>query len=80
MMRTAHRHERITTTPGVMGGKACVKGTRIPVEIVLSHLGAGETISTILDAMPGLAVADVHACAAFAADIVADEAVLLAEA
>jgi uncharacterized protein (DUF433 family) len=33
-------HERIEINPGIMGGKPVIRGTRVPVEIVLRKLGA----------------------------------------
>jgi uncharacterized protein (DUF433 family) len=63
-----------------MGGKPCIKGTRIPVDLILRYLGDGQSSEQIVAALPGLTVEDVRAAAAFAADVVADEAVLLEEA
>jgi hypothetical protein len=34
--------DRIVSNPEICGGVPCVKGTRIPVHIILSHLAAGE--------------------------------------
>ena len=42
--------QHIEIRPDVMMGKACLKGTRIPVYLVLEKLGAGETIEQILAA------------------------------
>ena len=36
-------HERIEINPEIMGGKPVIRGTRVPVEIVLRKLGAGMT-------------------------------------
>jgi uncharacterized protein (DUF433 family) len=36
-------HERVEMNPEVMGGKPVIRGTRVPVEIVLRKLGAGMT-------------------------------------
>ena len=36
-------HERIEMNPDIMGGKPVVRGTRVPVELVLRKLGAGMT-------------------------------------
>src|SRR6266567_985191 len=36
-------HERIEINPEIMGGKPVIRGTRVPVEIVLRKLGAGLT-------------------------------------
>jgi uncharacterized protein (DUF433 family) len=73
----ANRHPRISARPEVMGGKPCIKGTRIPVDLILRYLGNGQSVDEILEAFPGLAALDVRAAAAFAADVVADEAVVL---
>jgi len=80
MIRIANRHDRISVKPEVMGGKPCIKGTRIPVDVILRYLGNGQSVDDILQAFPGLTVEDVRAAAAFAADVVADEAVVLEEA
>ena len=77
MLRMANRHARIAVKPEVMGGKPCIRGTRIPVDLILRYLGNGQSVEEILEGFPGLAVEDVRAAAAFAADVVADEAVVL---
>ena len=77
MLRMANRHARIAVKPEVMGGKPCIKGTRIPVDLILRYLGDGQGVEEILQAFPGLTAEDVRAAAAFAADVVADEAVVL---
>jgi uncharacterized protein (DUF433 family) len=38
----------IVSSLEVLGGKPCLRGTRIPVELVLEKLGAGETAEEIL--------------------------------
>lgn len=40
--------------PDVMMGKPCLKGTRIPVYLVLEKLGSGETVDEVLAAYPQL--------------------------
>ena len=80
MIRVARNHARISVKPEVMGGKPCIKGTRIPVDVILRYLGDGQSTEDILAAFPGLTALDVRAAAAFAADVVADEAVVLEEA
>jgi uncharacterized protein (DUF433 family) len=62
-----------------MSGEPCVAGTRIPVELVLRYLAAGEPESEILSAFPGLTAKDIRACIDFAASV-AEGAMLLAEA
>jgi uncharacterized protein (DUF433 family) len=80
MIKIARRHARIAATPEVMGGKPCIKGTRIPVDLILRYLGDGQSSEQIVEAFPGLTALDVRAAVAFAADVVADEAVVLEEA
>lgn len=61
-------HPRITMTPGVMGGKACIKGTRIPVEVLIDHLSSGESLDDVLEGYPDITEDDVRAALAYAAD------------
>jgi uncharacterized protein (DUF433 family) len=66
-------HPRIEINPEIMGGKPVIRGTRIPVEIVLRKLGAGMTAEAILVDHPRLTRDDIQAAQAFAADYIADE-------
>lgn len=59
-----------------MGGKPVIRGTRIPVELILRKLGAGMTAEAILADHPRLTVEDIRAAQAFAADYIADEEVV----
>lgn len=61
-------HPRISITPGVMGGKPCVKGTRIPVDLLLDYLASGETVERLLEGYPALTAEDISAVLRFAAD------------
>ena len=70
---------RVEAKPDVMMGKPCVKGTRIPVYLLLEKMGAGETSEQLLAAYPQLTAEDLRACLQYAAALAADE-VLLAEA
>jgi uncharacterized protein (DUF433 family) len=47
---------------GVMMGKPCVKGTRIPVYLLLEKMAAGETFEQLLAAYPQLTVEGLRAC------------------
>jgi uncharacterized protein (DUF433 family) len=69
-------HERIEINPNVMDGKPVVRGTRVPVELVLRKLGAGMSPEAILKDHPRLALEDIHAAQAFAADYLADEDII----
>jgi uncharacterized protein (DUF433 family) len=60
----------------VMMGKPCLKGTRIPVYLILEKLAAGETSDTILVAYPQLRPEHIMASLEYAARLAADEIVL----
>jgi uncharacterized protein (DUF433 family) len=66
-------NERIEINPAVMQGKPVIKGTRIPVELVLRKLGEGATESDLLDAYPDLTASDIRAAMTYAADALAHE-------
>ncbi len=70
---------RISADPAVLGGKPCVKGTRITVELILRKLGAGRTVAEVLEAYPSLGEEDIRSALAFAADYLQHESVLAAE-
>jgi len=69
--------ERIEINPAVMLGKPVIRGTRIPVEIILRKLSEGATEADLLDAYPRLQRADIQAVLAYAADAVAHETIVL---
>lgn len=66
-------HERIEMNPEIMGGKPVIRGTRVPVEMILRKLGAGLATEAILADHPRLTLDDIRAAQAFAADYLADE-------
>ena len=70
---------RIEANQAVMMGKPCVKGTRIPVYLLLEKMAAGETFEEMLNAYPQLTLEDLRACLKYAAALAAEE-VVLAEA
>ncbi len=61
--------DRIEIHPKIMLGKPVIRGTRIPVELILRKLGEGATEADLLDAYPQLTVEDIRAAVAYAADI-----------
>lgn len=72
--------DRIEVNPDVMLGKPVVRGTRIPVEIILRKLSEGATEADLLDAYPRLTRDDILAVLAYAADAIAHETVLVRSA
>jgi uncharacterized protein (DUF433 family) len=69
--------ERITQEPGVMGGKACIRGLRVTVGMVVGQIGAGHTIEEILADYPYLEREDVLQALRYAAWIAEDREVVL---
>lgn len=67
---------RIQVNPKVMLGKPVIRGTRIPVELVLRKLAEGANEQELLDAYPRLTREDIRAAIAYAADSVAHEETL----
>ena len=59
--------ERITSDPKIMVGKPVVRGTRIPVYIVLNLIAHGKTTKQIIEDYPDLVEADIKACLEYAA-------------
>jgi uncharacterized protein (DUF433 family) len=66
-------HERVETNPEIKGEKPVIRGTRIPVELILRKLGAGMPPGEILADHPKLTLDDIRAAQAFTADYLADE-------
>jgi uncharacterized protein (DUF433 family) len=66
-------YERIEISREIMDGKPVVRGTRVPVELILRKLGAGMSPESIMADHPRLTQQDIYAVQAFAADYLADE-------
>jgi uncharacterized protein (DUF433 family) len=66
--------------PHVMLGKPVIRGTRIPVELILRKLGEGASEVGLLDAYPSLTRDDIEAALRYAAAVLAhDEVIFLDE-
>ncbi len=64
--------EYITVDPQVCHGKACFKGTRVLVSVVLDDLAAGQAIDEILPSYPALSREAVQAAIAYAAALASE--------
>jgi uncharacterized protein (DUF433 family) len=69
--------DRIEMNPKVMLGKPVIRGTRIPVELLLRKLGEGATEEDLLDAYPRLQREDIRAALSYATDTIAHEDIFL---
>ena len=78
-MTVAHDYpqykDRIIIDPEIMVGKPVVKGTRIPVELVLKRLAQDLNVETLLEAYPRLTLEDIRACLEYAQGLVEGEVI-----
>jgi uncharacterized protein (DUF433 family) len=72
--------DRITQQPDVMGGKACVRGMRVTVGMLVGQIGAGQSIESLLADYPYLEREDVMQALRYAAWRAEEREVLLATA
>lgn len=68
--------DRVETKPEVMLGKPVIKGTRIPVELIVRKLGEGASIEDLLDGYPNLKREDIQAALIYAADTLSNEIIV----
>lgn len=61
--------DRIKIDPAICHGQPCVKGTRIPVWLIVQYLAHGDTAEEVVSEFPTLALEDVQACLAYAAEL-----------
>ncbi|HWF97340.1 MAG TPA: DUF433 domain-containing protein [Xanthobacteraceae bacterium] len=59
--------DRITQEPGAMGGKACVRGMRVTVGIIVGQIGTGHSIEEVLADYPYLEREDIMQALRYAA-------------
>jgi len=64
---------RIVADANVLVGKPVIKGTRISVELVMDLLAAGYTPSQVRQQYDHLTLEDIHACLAYARDVIGAE-------
>jgi len=65
--------KRISADPKICGGYACIKGTRVPVYVVLDFLAAGNTIEEVLKEYPQLTREDILAAIEYGAVLTREE-------
>ena len=65
--------ERITFDPRVMGGRACIRGMRITVSLIVNLVANGMTTDEILTEYPDLEADDVREALQYAASLASEE-------
>ena len=64
---------RIVVDPAILVGKPVVRGTRLAVEFIIDLLAQGLTEAEVLRNYPGLTREDIHACLAYASELLHSE-------
>jgi len=65
--------ERITFDPRVMGGRACIRGMRITVSLIVNLVANGMTTEEILSEYPDLQAGDIREALQYAASLASEE-------
>ena len=69
-MPARHWRKRISIHPKIHSGDPCIKGTRVPVKVIVGSIAEGSTVDEILREYPTLTAKDVAASLRFAAEAV----------
>jgi uncharacterized protein (DUF433 family) len=73
MPETHTMFERITFSPDIMGGRACIRGMRIPVSVIVGQIAHGASFDEILDGYPDLVREDIQQAIEYAAWLAQEE-------
>ena len=76
-MQNQELFQRISSDPDICHGKPCIKGTRIPVYLIVSLVAEGESIESIIQDYPSLTPEDIKAAIHYAARLCEYEAYAL---
>jgi uncharacterized protein (DUF433 family) len=74
--RIMKANESIEIRPDIMLGKPVIKGTRIPVELIIRKLGEGGTVEDLIDGYPTLTKEKIMAALIYAADLLGNEKIV----
>ena len=69
-------YNKIEIKPDIMLGKPVIKGTRIPVELIIRKLGEGASFEDLLDAYPNLKKEDIQAALLYVAEYIGNETLI----
>jgi uncharacterized protein (DUF433 family) len=61
--------DRISTDPQICHGRACIKGTRIIIAVILENLASGNSPEEILKSYPTLCPEDIKAAISYGAEL-----------
>ena len=69
--------DHIISDPEICSGKPCIKGTRIPIHIIIDLLASGETFENIKKAYPNIDDKDIYTYLKYAASLIDEESGIL---
>ncbi len=67
----------VSINPKICHGRACIRGTRIPVSVVLDNIAAGLDKDEIIQSYPALTAGDIQAALSYAAELVQERVIAL---
>jgi uncharacterized protein (DUF433 family) len=68
-----HVNDRISISPKVCHGQACIRGTRIPVHQIVRMFAHGDSVEALLRAYPSITREDIMACLDYAASLAEEQ-------
>ena len=69
--------EYIHIDPEICHGRACIRGTRVMVSVILDNIAAGQSIEAILKSYPSLSYESILAALAYGAELARERVILL---
>jgi uncharacterized protein (DUF433 family) len=73
MLSAMAQFDRITFHPSIMGGRACIRGMRIPVSVIVGQIANGSSMEQVLADFPDLEEQDVRQALKYAAWLTTEE-------
>ena len=73
------KFDRITQNPDVMGGKACIRGTRVTASMLVNQVAAGRSVESVIDDYPYLECEDIEQALRYAAWLAEGQELVLVE-
>jgi uncharacterized protein (DUF433 family) len=68
--------DRVVINPEIHHGDPCIKGTRVPVSVIVGSVADGMSVSEVLEAYPQLTPDDIRAALAYAAEVLRHELIV----
>ena len=72
-MEAIKTFERITFDPEILSGRACIRGMRIPVSVIVKQIAHGATVADVMQDYPDLELPDIQQALEYAAWLTAEE-------